>query len=71
MTQLPAAGVDLVMETGEGELVVGTGPLGLAELGFGVQEGGARSKSYWEDDEFKAAKITLLASDQIIVLRDG
>ena len=44
VTQPPAAGVDLVMETDEGELVVGTGPLGLAELGFEVQEGGARRR---------------------------
>lgn len=28
-------------------------------------------RGYWEDDEFKAPEITLLATDQIIVLRDG
>jgi hypothetical protein len=59
VTQVPAAGVDLVMETDEGELVVGTGPLPLAELGLDVQL------------ELKAAEIVQLATGQTVTLRDG
>ena len=72
VTQLPAEGVDLVMETADGELVVGTGPLSLAELGVEMQVGDAiEVRGYWEDDELKAAEFTLLATGQIVALRDG
>ena len=71
VTQVPAEGVDLVMETADGELVVGTGPSALAEQGFDLQIGDELEvKGYWEDDELKAAEITLLATGQTIVLRD-
>jgi hypothetical protein len=72
VTQLPAEGVDLVMETADGEMVVGTGPLSLAELGVEMQVGDAiEVRGYWEDDELKAAEFTLLATGQIVALRDG
>jgi hypothetical protein len=71
VTQVPAEGVDLVMETADGELVVGTGPSAMVEQGFDVQIGDELEvMGYWEDDELKAAEITLLATDQTIVLRD-
>jgi hypothetical protein len=72
VTQLPAEGVALVMETEDGELVVGTGPLSLAELGVEIQVGDTIGVTgYWEDDELKAAEFTLLATGQIAALRDG
>jgi hypothetical protein len=71
VAQVPAAGVDLVLETAEGELVIGTGPSALTEQGIEVQEGDELEVvGYWEDDEFKAAEITLLATGQTVVLRD-
>lgn len=71
VTQVPSEGVDLVMDTTDGELVVGTGPSALTEQGFEVQEGDELEvMGYWGDDEFKAAEITLLATGQTIVLRD-
>ena len=72
VTQLPAEGIDLVMETNDGELVVGTGPLSLAELNVEMQVGDAiEVRGYWEDDELKAAEFTLLATGQTVALRDG
>lgn len=72
VTKLPAEGVDLVMEIKEGELVVGTGPLSLPELGLEFRVGDALEvRGYWEDDEFKAAEITLLETGQTLALRDG
>lgn len=71
VTQVPAEGIDLVMETDEGELVVGTGPLSLAELGIEVLIGDALEvRGYWEDDELKAAQITQPATGQTVALRD-
>jgi len=71
VTQVPSEGVDLVLETASGELVVGTGPSAMAEQGVEVRDGDELEvMGYWEDDEFKAAEITFLATGQTVVLRD-
>ena len=54
-----------------GEVLIGTGPGYLAEQGFEIQVGDAVSvDGFWENEEFKATEITLLADDSSIVLRD-
>ena len=71
VAQVPTEGVELIVETSEGQLVIGTGPQALVEQGADVQIGDELEVTgYWENDEFKASEITLLASGQTIVLRD-
>jgi hypothetical protein len=72
VTRAPAAGVDLVVRTGDGEeVVVGTGPGYMETQGFALQAGETVQVSgYWEDDELKASQITRLADGQTIALRD-
>ena len=75
MTQAPAAGIDLVVTTGDGQQVlVGTGPGYMETQGFTLQVGEqVRVEGYWEDDELKAGQVTRLQDgqdDQTITLRD-
>jgi hypothetical protein len=71
--EAPAAGGDLVIKTDSGdEVAVGTGPGYMESQGF-VLEAGERVQveGYWEDDEFKAARVTRLQDGQSITLRDN
>lgn len=69
--QAPAYGVDMILETAEGDVLIGTGPGYLAEQGFFIQAGDSLQVSgIWENDEFKAAEITHLADGTSIILRD-
>jgi len=72
VTQAPAAGVDLVVRTADGqEVMIGTGPGYMETQGFTLQVGETVQVSgYWADDEFKAFEITRLADGQTITLRD-
>ena len=71
VAQTPAAGIDMILETAEGDILVGTGPGYLAEQGFVVLAGDSVSVTgFWEDEEFKAVEITLLADSKSIILRD-
>ena len=72
VVQAPEDGVDLVIETSDGEKVlVGTGPTYMASQGFTLQAGEpVQVRGYWEDGEFKAAQVTRLADGQTITLRD-
>jgi hypothetical protein len=72
VVQAPGAGVDLVIETGDGEEVpVGTGPGYMGAQGFTLQAGEqVQVQGYWEDDELKAAQVTRLQDGQTIALRD-
>jgi hypothetical protein len=72
VVQVPDTGVELVIQTIEGEqLVIGTGPLDLAAQSFSLKEGEAvRMMGYWEDGEFKAAQLTQLQTGQTLALRD-
>lgn len=72
VAQAPADGVDLIIETYEGEtVVVGTGPGYMEDQGFALQLGEqVQVRGYWEDDEFKAAQVTRLQDGQTITLRD-
>jgi hypothetical protein len=72
VVQAPAAGVDLVVKTDDGEeLVVGTGPGYMGTQGFELEAGDRiEVTGYWEDDELKAAQVTRLEDGQSITLRD-
>lgn len=73
VTQAPAEGVDLLIETADGEQVqVGTGPNYLASQGYVLEMGDeVRAQGYWEDGEFKAAQLTRLGDNASITLRDA
>ncbi len=69
--QAPAAGVDLILETAESEVLVGTGPGYLAEQGFALIVGDSISVTgSWENEEFKAMEITHNTNGETIILRD-
>ena len=70
--QAPAAGVDLVIKTGNGEeVVIGTGPGYLEDQGLTLEAGEpVQVQGYWEDGEFKAAQVTRLQDGQTVTLRD-
>jgi hypothetical protein len=72
VTQAPAAGVDMVVQTDTGdEVVVGTGPGYLDEQGFQLEAGElVRVQGFWEDGEFKAGAITRLRDGNTVMLRD-
>ncbi len=71
ISQAPAAGVDMIVETDSGQVLVGTGPGYLQEQGFDLAVGDAvQVTGYYEDDEFKAATITRLSDGEAIALRD-
>lgn len=72
VVQVPEPGVELVIETSEGEeLEIGTGPMDLAARGFALKAGEPlQVKGYWEDNEFKAAQLTRLSTGQTFALRD-
>jgi hypothetical protein len=72
VVQAPAAGVDLIITTGDGEeLVIGTGPGYLEDQGLALQLGeSVQVRGYWNDGEFKAAQVTRLRDGETITLRD-
>jgi hypothetical protein len=72
VVQAPEDGVDLLIETSDGEKVaVGTGPMYMASQGFTLQAGEpVQVRGYWEDGELKAAQVTRLTDGQTIILRD-
>jgi hypothetical protein len=72
VVQAPTAGVDMVLATDEGEeIVIGTGPGYLDEMGLSLQVGEqVQVQGYWEDDEFKAGQLTRLRDGATVSLRD-
>lgn len=69
--QAPAAGVDLILESEEGEILIGTGPGYLDEQGFAIAVGDSLIVTgSWENEEFKAMEITHLTNGETITLRD-
>ena len=66
------AGHDLLVETAEGEVLVGLGPeFYREEQGFEVSEGdNVEVQGYYEDGEFKAGSVENLTTGAEIVLRD-
>ena len=71
VTQAPSAGVDMILETSAGDVLIGTGPGYLADQGFIIVNGDSLSVSgVWENEEFKAAVITQIDNGTSIVLRD-
>ena len=71
VVQAPAVGIDMILETAEGDALIGTGPGYLAEQGFVILAGDSVSVTgFWETEEFKAVEITQLANGKSIILRD-
>ena len=72
VTQAPAAGVDMVLVTADGqELTVGTGPGYLEEQGFSLEAGEqVQVQGFWEDGEFKAGQLTRLRDGATLMIRD-
>ena len=69
--QAPEIGIDMIVETDDVQVLVGTGPGYLAEQGFVIAMGDqVRVQGFWENEEFKAVTITLAADGQSIILRD-
>jgi len=67
----PAEGVELVIETAEGDLKIGTGPSYWLEENITLAEGDEISVTgYWEEDEFKASSLTRTSDDLLVILRD-
>ena len=73
IVQVPAAGVDMVLQTSNGEeLLVGTGPGYLETQGFALQAGEqVEVKGFWEDGEFKAGELTRLRDGATVLMRDA
>ncbi|MFN2290619.1 MAG: hypothetical protein ACK2UC_05450 [Anaerolineae bacterium] len=72
VVEAPAAGVDMVLQTADGEeLLVGTGPGYLETQGFALQTGEqVQVKGFWEDGEFKAGELTRLRDGETVLMRD-
>jgi len=71
VAQAPSTGIELILQTSAGDVQVGTGPDYLGEIGIVLQVGDEVSVSgYWEDGEFKASAITMLADGTTVPLRD-
>jgi hypothetical protein len=72
VTQPPSPGVDMLVETSDGEAMVGVGPVDLVELGLTLQAGDqVQIEGYWEGNEFKAAQLTQLSTGDMVQLRDN
>jgi hypothetical protein len=72
VVQSQAEGDELVLRTIDGEeIVVGAGPGYMEAQGFALQAGEqVQIEGYWEDGEFKAARVTRLSDGQSLTLRD-
>jgi len=71
VSQAPAAGVDMILETANGQVLIGTGPGYLQEQGFNLAVGDeVQVSGFYEDDEFKAVTITRSIDGVDITLRD-
>jgi hypothetical protein len=71
VSQAPAAGVDMILETASGQVLIGTGPGYLQEEGFNLAAGDeVQISGFYENDEFKAVTITRISDGQDITLRD-
>ncbi|MCA9949003.1 MAG: hypothetical protein KDE48_05120 [Anaerolineales bacterium] len=69
--QAPTAGVDMILQTADGELLVGTGPDYLGAQGYVIEiDDELEVTGFWENDEFKVSTITNLADGSTIALRD-
>jgi len=67
----PAEGVELVINTAEGELTIGTGPSYWLEENIILAAGDEISVTgYWEEDEFKASSLTRTSDHLLVILRD-
>lgn len=67
----PAEGVELVIDTTEGAVTIGTGPSYWLEASILLAAGDEISVTgYWEEDEFKASTITRSSDNITVTLRD-
>lgn len=66
----PAAGVELVIDTADGALTVGTGPSYWLESSIMLAVGDEINiTGYWEEGEFKASTLTRSSDNLTVVLR--
>ena len=66
----PAAGVELVIDTADGALTVGTGPSYWLESSILLAVGDEIIiTGYWEEGEFKASTLTRSSDNLTVVLR--
>mgnify|MGYP001301579533 CR=1 FL=1 len=71
VSQAPAAGVDLILQTGSEAVTIGVGPSALTDLGVQLAVGDELEVvGFWENGEFKANTITRLSDDLTVTLRD-
>lgn len=71
IVQAPDYGVDLVLQSEDGLLTIGTGPGYLLEQGVALVVGDElRVDGFWEEGEFKAVTLTRPADDLVVTLRD-
>lgn len=71
VAQAPAAGVDLILQTGSEAVTIGVGPSALTDLGVQLAVGDELEVvGFWENGEFKANTITRLSDGLTVTLRD-
>ncbi|MBE2223274.1 MAG: hypothetical protein IAF02_17170 [Anaerolineae bacterium] len=67
----PTAGVELVISTAEGDVVIGTGPSYWLEANIILAAGDNISVTgFWEEGEFKATSLTRTSDNLTVTLRD-
>jgi hypothetical protein len=71
VTTAPAEGVELVINTTDGELTIGTGPSYWLESAIILAVGDEISVTgFWEEGEFKASSLTRTSDNLVVTLRD-
>lgn len=66
----PAAGVELVIDTADGALTIGTGPSYWLESNIILAAGDEINVTgYWEEGEFKSTTLTRISDSLTVVLR--
>jgi hypothetical protein len=69
--QAPAAGIDMILETDQGTVQIGTGPGYLDQVGYVITDGEQLTVTgFWEAGEFKVSEITRQSDGASIALRD-
>lgn len=71
VTTAPAAGVEMVIDTNDGSVTIGTGPAQWLETGITLAVGDEVTVvGFWEDGVFKATTITRASDNLTVTLRD-
>lgn len=71
VVQVPTIGVDLIIQTDDEEVTLGTGPNYLSQQGFTLDlDEPIEVTGFWEDEEFKVSTLTRLVDGAMLTLRD-